>query len=199
MARTHTTRTATHGCTQVAELRLLTEEDYKEMNLSIGIRRKLLECLSASKDATLAPQAPTAKEAYTTSGGGVACSGSAFGFMDAGASASAPASTVGVGGPIGMTPADQAELQALQRDVALTAALNAAATSGSAALAQRPAACSGYNYEIQPGPAPPTLTGGTGSAEPLVAEKAGGKKVRANGKKSELAVPFMANERSGPM
>jgi hypothetical protein len=68
----------------VAELRLLTEDDFKEMGISIGIRRKLLEEMGKS------PQSPAAP-----SGGG------GLGFVSGGGMTAPSPSTASAGGMFG--------------------------------------------------------------------------------------------------
>ena len=69
----------------VAELRLLTEDDFKEMGISIGIRRKLLEEMGKS------PQSPAAP-----SGGG-----GGFGFVSGGGMPAPPPMTASAGNMFG--------------------------------------------------------------------------------------------------
>lgn len=189
---------------QVAELRLLTEEDYKEMSISIGMRRKLLEGLANQP-------APVAAAAVGGGGGG-----SAFGFIGVGApaeaassnlSASSMAGGAGTAGMIGLTPAEESELRGLKeraaaeqaadaQEAALSAALNAAASSGTNALAQRPPqATAAYGLS----PTVPAMVSGTAmgpssGVEPLEASMTAVKGARPKAKQGDLAAPFMANQ-----
>ena len=111
----------------VAELRLCTEEDYKEMAISIGMRRRLLDALSGGGGGAAgggAGMTMAASPPQPASG----AAPSAFSFIGAGSS----------GGGGGLVQSDEE---------ALSAALRAAGNAASSAMAARPHVATGYSYE----------------------------------------------------
>ena len=168
----------------VAELRLCTEEDYKEMELSIGMRRKLLEALAAPANAATsssAPPPPPPPPPQPATEAAASPSSSAFGFIGGGAAQSAP------------------QLSAEQQEAALSAALRAAGSAGSSAYAQRPLQASGYAHEQQ---AVPLYAGGSGAMDVPSgpaddASKRAAKK--ASKTKEGLKAAFIPNEHRGSM